>query len=102
MRAYSPYRSRPVRPERHRRLSAAIKNRPRNGFPQTRPISPFDRLSCVACMLVFRPSRSLYASEPSVIIVQLKHGFGNQLFQYATARRLSLKLGVPLTLDLPP
>ena len=35
-----------------------------------------------------------------MIIVQLKHGFGNQLFQYATARRLSLKLGVPLTLDL--
>jgi hypothetical protein len=54
----------------------------------------------VACMLVFCPTRSLDASEPSVIIVQLKHGFGNQLFQYAAARRLSLTLGVPLTLDL--
>ena len=54
----------------------------------------------MACMLVFRPSRKLSASEPRVIIVQLKHGFGNQLFQYAAARRLSLTLGVPLTLDL--
>jgi hypothetical protein len=51
-------------------------------------------------MLIVRLSRSLQASEPSVIIVQLKHGFGNQLFQYATARRLSLTLGVPLRLDL--
>jgi hypothetical protein len=46
------------------------------------------------------PPRSLEASEHRVIIVRLKHGFGNQLFQYATARRLSLALGVPLKLDL--
>jgi hypothetical protein len=35
-----------------------------------------------------------------VIIVQLKGGLGNQLFQYAAARRLSLMLGVPLKLDV--
>ena len=35
-----------------------------------------------------------------VIIVQLKGGLGNQLFQYAVGRRLSLTLGVPLKLDL--
>lgn len=35
-----------------------------------------------------------------VIAVQLQGGLGNQLFQYAAARRLALKLGVPLALDL--
>ena len=35
-----------------------------------------------------------------MIIVQLKGGLGNQLFQYAAGRRLSLTLGVPLKLDL--
>ena len=35
-----------------------------------------------------------------MIIVQLKGGLGNQLFQYAAARRLSLMLGVPLKLDI--
>jgi hypothetical protein len=35
-----------------------------------------------------------------VIVVQLKGGLGNQLFQYAAARRLSLTLGVPLELDV--
>jgi hypothetical protein len=35
-----------------------------------------------------------------VIITQLKGGLGNQLFQYAAARRLSLTLGVPLKLDV--
>jgi hypothetical protein len=49
---------------------------------------------------VFRPPRNLSVSDFCVISVQLKHGFGNQLFQYAAARRLSLTLGVPLTLDL--
>lgn len=35
-----------------------------------------------------------------VIVVQLKGGLGNQLFQYAAARRLSLTMGVPLKLDI--
>jgi hypothetical protein len=35
-----------------------------------------------------------------VIITQLKGGLGNQLFQYAAGRRLSLTLGVPLKLDV--
>ena len=35
-----------------------------------------------------------------VIIVQLKGGLGNQLFQYAAGRRLALTLGVPLKLDI--
>ena len=35
-----------------------------------------------------------------MIITQLKGGLGNQLFQYAAARRLSLTLGVPLKLDV--
>jgi len=35
-----------------------------------------------------------------MIIVRLNGGLGNQLFQYAAARRLSLKLAVPLKLDL--
>ena len=35
-----------------------------------------------------------------MIIVRLKGGLGNQLFQYAVARRLSLTLGVPLKLDV--
>lgn len=35
-----------------------------------------------------------------MIIARLNGGLGNQLFQYAAARRLSLKLSVPLKLDL--
>ena len=35
-----------------------------------------------------------------MIIVELKGGLGNQLFQYAVGRRLSLTLGVPLKLDI--
>lgn len=35
-----------------------------------------------------------------MIIVKLKGGFGNQLFQYATGRQLSLYYNVPLLLDL--
>ena len=35
-----------------------------------------------------------------MIIVQIINGFGNQLFQYATARQLATRLGVPLKLDL--
>jgi len=35
-----------------------------------------------------------------VIIVKLTGGLGNQLFQYAAGRRLSLTLGVPLKLDI--
>ena len=35
-----------------------------------------------------------------MIIVQLKGGLGNQLFQYAAGRRLALTLGVPLKLDI--
>ena len=35
-----------------------------------------------------------------MIITQLKGGLGNQLFQYAAGRRLSLTLGVPLKLDV--
>jgi len=35
-----------------------------------------------------------------MIIVQLQGGLGNQLFQYAAARRLASTLGVPLKLDL--
>ena len=35
-----------------------------------------------------------------MIIVNLKGGLGNQLFQYATGRRLSLKHSVPLKFDL--
>ncbi len=35
-----------------------------------------------------------------VIIVQLKGGLGNQLFQYAAGRRLSLTVGVPLKLGV--
>lgn len=35
-----------------------------------------------------------------MIIVQLKGGLGNQLFQYAAGRRLSLTLGVQLKLDI--
>jgi Glycosyl transferase family 11 len=33
------------------------------------------------------------------VTVQIAGGLGNQLFQYATARRLSLRSGVPLVLD---
>jgi hypothetical protein len=35
-----------------------------------------------------------------MIVVQLCGGLGNQLFQYATARRLATRLGVPLRVDL--
>ena len=35
-----------------------------------------------------------------MIIVELTGGLGNQLFQYAAGRRLSLTLGVPLKLDI--
>lgn len=35
-----------------------------------------------------------------MIIVYLQGGIGNQMFQYAAARRLALRLGVPLKLDL--
>lgn len=34
-----------------------------------------------------------------MIIVQIKGGLGNQMFQYAAARQLSVKHGVPLKLD---
>ena len=35
-----------------------------------------------------------------MIIVELKGGLGNQLFQYAAARRLALWHGVPLLFDM--
>jgi Glycosyl transferase family 11 len=35
-----------------------------------------------------------------VVVVRLTGGLGNQLFQYATARRLALVRGAPLVLDL--
>lgn len=35
-----------------------------------------------------------------MVIVRLQGGMGNQMFQYALGRKLSLKLGVPLKLDL--
>lgn len=35
-----------------------------------------------------------------MILVKLMGGLGNQMFQYATGRALSLRLGVPLKLDL--
>jgi hypothetical protein len=35
-----------------------------------------------------------------MIIVRIKGGLGNQLFQYATARSLSIKLDIPLKLDI--
>jgi hypothetical protein len=35
-----------------------------------------------------------------VIVVQIINGFGNQLFQYATARQLARRLGMPVKLDL--
>ena len=34
------------------------------------------------------------------VVVSLKGGLGNQLFQYCTAKALSLRLGVDLTMDL--
>lgn len=37
---------------------------------------------------------------PNIIIAHLAGGLGNQMFQYAAARRLSLVHGVPLKLDL--
>ncbi|WP_353176107.1 alpha-1,2-fucosyltransferase [Salinisphaera sp. T5B8] len=39
-------------------------------------------------------------NEISYITVRMKGGLGNQLFQYATARALSLHHGVPLKLDV--
>ena len=36
----------------------------------------------------------------SMIITRLMGGLGNQMFQYAAGRALSLRLGVPLKLDL--
>jgi len=36
----------------------------------------------------------------SAIVTELKGGLGNQMFQYAAGRALSLRLGRPLTLDL--
>ncbi|MDR2820439.1 MAG: alpha-1,2-fucosyltransferase [Desulfovibrio sp.] len=36
-----------------------------------------------------------------MIIAQLRGGLGNQMFQYAAGRALSLRHGVPLKLDLP-
>ncbi len=38
--------------------------------------------------------------DPQGVIVALKGGLGNQLFQYAIGRSISVRLGVPLTLDL--
>ena len=35
-----------------------------------------------------------------MIIVKLKGGLGNQMFQYALGRRLSLERNVPLKFDL--
>ncbi len=40
------------------------------------------------------------AAEDSGVTVRVTGGLGNQMFQYAAARALSLRLGVPLTLDL--
>lgn len=34
-----------------------------------------------------------------MIIVRIKGGLGNQMFQYALGRSLSLKTGLPLVLD---
>ena len=39
------------------------------------------------------------AGEPGVT-VRIAGGLGNQMFQYAAARALAVRLGVPLTLDL--
>lgn len=39
-------------------------------------------------------------SEVWMIIVRMYGGLGNQLFQYAAGRSLSLKIGLPLSLDL--
>lgn len=38
--------------------------------------------------------------ENSGVSVRIAGGLGNQMFQYAAARALALRLGVPLTLDL--
>ena len=40
------------------------------------------------------------ASHPHMIIVRLIGGLGNQLFQYAAARRMALKSGLTLKLDV--
>lgn len=40
------------------------------------------------------------ASGSQGVTVRITGGLGNQMFQYAAARALSLRLGVPLTLDL--
>jgi len=39
-------------------------------------------------------------SDQPMVVVGLSGGLGNQMFQYATGRALSLRLGVPLVLDL--
>ena len=35
-----------------------------------------------------------------MIIIKIKHGLGNQLFQYAIGRSISLKLNSPLKFDI--
>lgn len=40
------------------------------------------------------------SSTPNMIIVQILGGLGNQMFQYAAARRLSLRAHLPLKLDI--
>jgi len=59
-----------------------------------------DGLQCSGYDLPRRFSGSAGGRGAIVIIVQLKGGLGNQLFQYAAGRRLSLTLGVPLELDI--
>ena len=39
-------------------------------------------------------------TTPKIIIVKIGGGLGNQLFQYATARRLAAKTGAKLKLDI--
>jgi len=38
--------------------------------------------------------------RPQAVVVALSDGLGNQLFQYAAARAISLRAGIPLYLDL--
>lgn len=44
--------------------------------------------------------RGVMSGAQSGIVVGLSGGLGNQMFQYATGRALSLRLNVPLALDL--